>query len=58
MNTTITQAHVNLPELFWMLSSVPNLNRLTTFTALINVKAQVYESYKQRCWDDTICPLW
>merc|ERR1712000_347635 len=42
-------AKVNLPNLFNLLSAQPNLNRLTTFTVLIDVAADSYESYKQRC---------
>lgn len=50
-------AKTNLPNLFNLLSAQPNLNRLTTFTVLIDVAADSYESYKQRCAHEG-CTLW
>jgi len=53
----LTPSGTNLPGLFNVLSAKPNLNRLTTFTVLIDVMEDSYNSYKQRCAHEG-CTLW
>lgn len=46
----------NFTGLYNLLSSTPNLNRLTAYTTLMSVKTGELEAYHQRC-DTRDCPL-
>ncbi|KAG7329240.1 hypothetical protein KOW79_007414 [Hemibagrus wyckioides] len=48
MNKT-TQANINLPTLYDVLSTKPVLNKLTTYTALMEVSTGTLESYVRDC---------
>jgi len=48
--------NINFETLFDMLSAEPNLNRLTTYTALMDVANGTIEAYKQYCPGQ--CTLW
>ncbi|GAA6068165.1 N-acylsphingosine amidohydrolase (acid ceramidase) 1a [Tachysurus ichikawai] len=48
MNNT-TQANITLPTLYDVLSTKPVLNKLTTYTALMEVSAGTLESYIRDC---------
>ena len=45
----VTPNNVNFESLFNVLSAEPNLNLLTTYTTLMNVKEGKFEAYKQTC---------
>mmetsp|Transcript_3544 Transcript_3544/g.5640 ORF Transcript_3544/g.5640 Transcript_3544/m.5640 type:complete len:403 (+) Transcript_3544:50-1258(+) len=42
--------------LYNVLSAKPNLNKLTTYTTLMNVKTGAFEAYRQHC--EGICSFW
>jgi len=46
----------NFANLYALLSSTPNLNRLTAYTTLMNVQTGQFETYRQLC-DSLDCPL-
>lgn len=50
----------DFPGLYSLLSTVPNLNKLTTFTTLMHSSSGRFESYRQLCVDRKgwLCPLW
>ena len=50
------QANVGFPGLFNVLSGKPNLNMLTTYTALIHVATGQFQTFLQDCV--LPCPLW
>jgi len=52
----IGPAGTNFTSIFNLLSSTPNLNRLTAFTTLMHVKTGQLETYRQQC-DTLDCPL-
>ena len=49
--------NVNFESLYNVLSAQPNLNLLTTYTTLMNVKEGKFEAYKQAC-DTHPCTPW
>jgi len=50
------QAGTNFNGLFNVLSAMPNLNRLTTFSTLMHTETADFEAYRQQC-DHPLCPL-
>ncbi|XP_022685791.1 acid ceramidase-like [Varroa jacobsoni] len=50
------QKNVSFEGLFNVLSTQPNLNKLTTYTTLMNVNRGQIESYIQKCEGN--CPAW
>ena len=50
----------NVSSLYSLLSTVPNLNKLTTYTAVMHAASGRLESYRQLCVDRKgwLCPLW
>ncbi len=50
------QSNVAFPGLFNVLSGKPNLNSLTTYTALMHVATGEVQSFLQYCPQP--CPLW
>ncbi|PAA81828.1 hypothetical protein BOX15_Mlig012925g5, partial [Macrostomum lignano] len=50
------QASMGFKEIFNVLSSIPVLNKLTTYTALMRVDTGEYHSYRQTCKDP--CAPW
>jgi acid ceramidase len=56
LNDRVKSTGVSFESLFNVLSARPNLNLLTTYTALMQVSTGRMESYKQACeWP---CPMW
>jgi len=53
----IGSANINLPNLYNVLDGLPNRNRLTTYTALMNCEEGHLESYRQYC-DEWDCSPW
>ena len=52
----LTPAGFNVSGLYNVLSAVPNLNRLTTFTMVAHARTGRYEAYRQIC-TELDCPL-
>ena len=50
------RAGTNFNGLFNVLSAMPNLNRLTTFSTLMHTETGDFEAYRQQC-DHPLCPL-
>jgi acid ceramidase len=50
------QANVGFPGLFNVLSGKPNLNMLTTYTALMHTATGEMQSFTQDC--EVPCPPW
>jgi len=53
----IGSANFTLPALYNVLDGMPNRNRLTTYTALMDCKTGYLEAYRQYC-DEKDCPPW
>lgn len=47
---------IDLPTLYNVLDAIPNRNRLTTFTALMQVETGHFEAYKQYCTEKECIP--
>merc|ERR1719229_295584 len=52
----IGQKAMDIPSLYNVLNGIPNRNRLTTFTALMQVKTGHFEAYKQYCTEKECIP--